>query len=588
MWSSKSLRSAIAALFLISIIAYFTVSAGSFSEFEAKVPVSFNRGGGKHDTYKEVPDMAKKKPNIAYMGDSNNEVGGEPKMGSLGGVGNHGPDSKEKPNKDNEGSLSGDSGVDTQMAKPFGSSKDLDALEKKPAGLSGLGIVSPGGKSECKKRDYVVMIDAGSTGSRVHIYEFDTCSSPPVLLKEEFKMLNPGLSSFDTDTAAAAASLDPLLSLALETVPEDKQSCTPVAVKATAGLRLLGKTKSDAILKEVRRHLEADYPFAVVDGDGISIMDGSEEGVYAWITTNYLLGNIGSNEKSPTAAVFDLGGGSTQIVFEPEMGESAKMTDGDHVYDFTFEGRKFTLYQFSHLGYGLIQGRNKINSLVIKSALEDGQELTKLTSKAETINAQGSVTIQHPCMPPGVTASDVVVEFAEDVFYVVNFRGPSEAFGAQCRFLAESVLNLDTECTSKPCSFNGVYQPSLTKTFHQNSEMWVFSYFYDRTNPLGFPRSFSVEELKDLTKHVCAGERMWKDVLLGDSVKALQEEPHWCLDLSFITAMLHTGYNIPLHRELRTAKTIANNELGWCLGASLPLLNPKDGGWKCRVKKVSV
>ncbi|KAM9915346.1 hypothetical protein OXX59_010561, partial [Metschnikowia pulcherrima] len=93
--------------------------------------------------------------------------------------------------------------------------------------------------------------------------------------------------------------------------------------------------------------------------------------------------------------------------------------------------------------------------------------------------------------------------------------------------------------------------------------------------------------LRDLTKTVCAGETLWKDVLLGDSVKELQEEPHWCLDLSFITAMLHTGYNIPLHRELRTAKKIANNELGWCLGASLPLLNPKDGSWKCRVKETA-
>lgn len=447
--------------------------------------------------------------------------------------------------------------------------------------------MNPSADKGCKKTDYVVMIDAGSTGSRVHVYAFDTCVSPPALMREEFKMLKPGLSSFDTDTVGAAKSLDPLLKFALETVPKDKQSCTPVAVKATAGLRLLGKTKSDAILKEVRLHLEEHYPFAVVEGDGVSIMDGSEEGVFAWITTNYLLGNIGGAEKTETAAVFDLGGGSTQIVFEPQMGDLGKMAEGDHVYNFIFGDRQFTLYQFSHLGYGLMQGRNKINLLVVESALKDGQKLTKLTAKFKTENAKAEHTINNPCMPPGVVASDVVCELAEDEFYVVNFKGPLEAAGAQCRYLAEKVLNLDTECTTKPCSFNGVYQPSLSKAFHQNSEMWVFSYFYDRTNPLGFPKSFTVEELKDLTKYVCAGETMWQDILLGDSVKALQGEPHWCLDLSFITAMLHTGYNIPLHRELRTAKTIANNELGWCLGASLPLLDPMKGGWKCRVKKVS-
>lgn len=602
----------IAALVLLTITTYLTLSATAFSEFEVKVPASFTSGNqGNKDAPKEVPDTGKKVsnkppsqpvaepvkvngPNLAQTEDKD-----KPKMGSLSGTGD---DSQGKANKDNEGSLSGDSGVDTQANKAGAvvADKELQAQppmkenppkEKKPAAAPAPAPGTPGkasgNKGECKKTDYVVMIDAGSTGSRVHVYAFDTCVSPPALLKEEFKMLKPGLSSFDTDTAGAAASLDPLLKLALETVPKEKQACTPVAVKATAGLRLLGKTKSDAILKEVRRHLEDDYPFAVVDGDGVSIMDGSDEGVFAWITTNYLLGNIGSKEKTPTAAVFDLGGGSTQIVFEPQMGDSAQMSKGDHVYEFSFGGRDFTLYQFSHLGYGLMQGRNKVNSLVIQSAIKDGQNLKKIENKAETKDAKATVTIKNPCMPPGVKASNVVVEVGKDEFYVVNFEGPAEATGAQCRYLAEKTLNLDMECTTKPCSFNGVYQPSLTKAFHQNSEMWVFSYFYDRTNPLGFPNSFSVEELKDLTKHVCAGETMWKDILLGDSVKALQEEPHWCLDLSFITAMLHTGYNIPLHRELRTAKTIANNELGWCLGASLPLLNPKEGNWKCRVKKVN-
>ncbi|KAM9917533.1 hypothetical protein OXX59_009270, partial [Metschnikowia pulcherrima] len=301
----------------------------------------------------------------------------------------------------------------------------------------------------------------------------------------------------------------------------------------------------------------------------------------------YLLGNIGSSEKTPTAAVFDLGGGSTQIVFEPEMGDNEKMVEGEHKYELSFGDRDFTLYQFSHLGYGLMQGRNKVNSLILNSAIKGGVSVTPYESKAAAKSATGAVTINNPCIPPGVVAKDVTVEVSSSEIYVVNFKGPSEASGAQCRHLAEQVLNMEAECTSKSCSFNGVYQPSLVKAFHKNSDMWIFSYFYDRTNPLGFPNSFTVEELRDLTKTVCAGETLWKDVLLGDSVKELQEEPHWCLDLSFITAMLHTGYNIPLHRELRTAKKIANNELGWCLGASLPLLNPKDGSWKCRVKETA-
>lgn len=445
---------------------------------------------------------------------------------------------------------------------------------------SGLSQSTKGKSSsgECTKTpEYVIMIDAGSTGSRIHIYEFDVCYSPPRLNNEVFEMLNPGLSSFDSDTLGAAKSLDPLLKVALKSVPENKKSCTPVAVKATAGLRLLGEEKSEKILRAVREHLENDYPFPVVEGNGVSIMSGDDEGVYAWITANYLLGNIGSSEKLPTAAVFDLGGGSTQIVFEPEFKNGEKMADGEHKYEIDFGSRDFTLYQFSHLGYGLMAGRNKVNSLIVEAALKEG----KLTEGAAT-----KTTLISPCVPPNEVAEDVKVKLESGETYTVDFKGTDTPAGAQCRFLAESILKKDTACTQKPCSFNGVHQPSLVKTFKDTSDLYVFSYFYDRTQPLGMPSSFTLQELTDLAKVVCNGETTWINSLsaIDGSIKELREEPQWCLDLSFQVALLHTGYDIPLHRELKTAKTIDGNELGWCLGASLPLLDGKN--WKCKVKQI--
>ncbi|KAH3687683.1 hypothetical protein WICPIJ_001336 [Wickerhamomyces pijperi] len=454
----------------------------------------------------------------------------------------------------------------------------IDGDDENNSGLSssskGKTVAASG---ECTKTpEYVIMIDAGSTGSRIHIYEFDVCYSPPRLNNEVFEMLKPGLSSFDTDTLGAAQSLDPLLKKALESVPENKKACTPVAVKATAGLRLLGEEKSEKILRAVRDHLEKDYPFPVVEGDGVSIMSGDDEGVYAWITANYLLGNIGSSEKLPTAAVFDLGGGSTQIVFEPEFKNGEKMVEGEHKYDIDFGNRDFSLYQFSHLGYGLMAGRNKVNSLIVEAALNEG----KLT------DGSTKTTLISPCVPPGEVAKDVKVKLESGESYTVDFKGTETPSGAQCRFLAESILKKDTACTKKPCSFNGVHQPSLVKTFKDTSDLYVFSYFYDRTQPLGMPSSFTLQELTDLAKVVCNGETTWINSLaaIEGSVKELKEEPQWCLDLSFQVALLHTGYDIPLHRELKTAKTIDGNELGWCLGASLPLLDGKN--WKCKVKQV--
>lgn len=210
------------------------------------------------------------------------------------------------------------------------------------------------------------MIDAGSTGSRIHIYKFNNCGPSPSYEYEVFKMTQPGLSSFAGRPDDAAKSLDVLLDEAKRVVPEELRKCTPVAVKATAGLRLLPGSQSKDILDAVEKRLHGQYPFPLKDGD-VVIMDGKDEGVYAWITANYLLNTIRADTPSntPTYAVLDLGGASTQIVFEPTFKKSDQgLQEGEHKYDLTFGGRKHVLYQHSYLGYGLMRARRHVHQLV--------------------------------------------------------------------------------------------------------------------------------------------------------------------------------------------------------------------------------
>lgn len=125
---------------------------------------------------------------------------------------------------------------------------------------------------------WALMIDAGSTGSRIHAYKFNNCGPSPAYEYEVFNMTRPGLSDYGDNPQAAAESLDVLLDLAVKAVPENLQKCSPVAVKATAGLRLLGHAKSDAILEAVKDRLDTKYPFPVLQKDGVVIMDGKDEG----------------------------------------------------------------------------------------------------------------------------------------------------------------------------------------------------------------------------------------------------------------------------------------------------------------------
>ncbi|KAI9470113.1 MAG: nucleoside phosphatase GDA1/CD39 [Benjaminiella poitrasii] len=401
------------------------------------------------------------------------------------------------------------------------------------------------------KTEYAIMIDAGSSGSRVHVYRFKVCQpNDPILEDEVFHMLEPGLSSYKDNPEMAAHSLKELLDIAVKSVPEDVQKCTPIAVKATAGLRLLGQETSDRILRAVRQFMETNYPFPIAGEHGVEIMDGKDEGVYAWITVNYLLGKLKKSQRGKSAAVFDLGGASTQIVFEPTfMDRDEFMAEGDHKYILEYQSRDYELYQHSYLGFGLNVASQRIKS-----------EIINLTGKQQAI-------YPHPCLPENYK-EDIK---ASDGNSTVQLVGTGAGYTA-CRGVVEKIFNKDTLCELGSCAFDGVYQPPLKDTFHSNNDLYVFSFFYDLTQPLGMPTEFSVRELGELAEQVCRGDaRPFQH--MPKAVELLKDKPDYCLQLTYIYNLLRFGYDIPSDRLVRTAKKIRGAETGWCLGASIAMLD---------------
>ncbi|PPQ85476.1 hypothetical protein CVT24_008322, partial [Panaeolus cyanescens] len=279
---------------------------------------------------------------------------------------------------------------------------------------------------------WTLMIDAGSTGSRIHIYKFNNCHATPSYEYEVFVKNQLGLSSFKGRPQEAAESLDPLLDEAVKVVPKAMWGCTEVWVKATAGLRLLGESDAGKILDAVEGRLRDVYPFSVRGEKGkeaVQIMDGKDEGVYAWITANYLLGTIGDKAKGgdkntanananandgsdPTYAVLDLGGASTQIVFKPEFGDTKSdkgLEEGEHKYDLKFGGEGYVLYQHSYLGYGLMQARRHVHAVVeFMDGIRPGAEKDKGDDKKGDDKKDGGKDgkekkrrVPNPCLARG-------------------------------------------------------------------------------------------------------------------------------------------------------------------------------------------
>lgn len=86
------------------------------------------------------------------------------------------------------------------------------------------------------------------------------------------------MSSYVDNPKAAADSLDKLLKEAVKSVPVQLQKCTPITVKATAGLRMLENGMGEQILKEVEKKLKNEYPFPLIKERAVEIMGGDDEG----------------------------------------------------------------------------------------------------------------------------------------------------------------------------------------------------------------------------------------------------------------------------------------------------------------------
>ena len=386
-----------------------------------------------------------------------------------------------------------------------------------------------GGKTGVESTKYAIMMDGGSTGSRIHVYEFLYCDNEVMKLKNEiFREVKPGLSEFDAGESAAK-SLGPLLDIAAEHIPKEFHSSTPIALKATAGLRLIPEAKADDILKSIAK-LFQNYKFKT-NKDSVSIIDGKDEAILAWYTVNFLAGKLNQNQE--TAVTLEMGGGSVQVVAQTE-----KKGTAEYYETFKHAGRKFDLYRHSYLGYGLMEARKRI----VQHFVENHDH-----------------SAGFPCYPVGQK-----VVFASE-------NGDTELVGneggwQECKKVIEGILDTDAVCLQEPCSINGIHQPNINNA----EKIFVFSFFYDRIHILGFPTASTLEEVEQKLEKLCSINTNTSEIEL--ETLAVRANNFYCLDLGFIYLLLKEGFKIDEKKELQIAKRVEGFEIGWSLGAAIKML----------------
>lgn len=100
-----------------------------------------------------------------------------------------------------------------------------------------------------------------------------------------FLLFLPGIATFADNPWNATHYLHPLLDYAASHVPKSKHRETPVFILATAGMRLIEKSKQKAILEDLIINIPKRYQFHLSPNQ-VEVISGKQEGQQIFVLSN--------------------------------------------------------------------------------------------------------------------------------------------------------------------------------------------------------------------------------------------------------------------------------------------------------------
>lgn len=454
------------------------------------------------------------------------------------------------------------------------------------------------------------MIDAGSTGSRIHIYEWE----PRVLYSHRdvqdavagkklsfpssqtrwSDRLRPGIASFATISEddqlvkAIAEYLAPLLEFAKMVIraKEGQYQSFPIFFRATAGMRTLSQEDRFRVLNAVRTlfHDPSYSPFYFED-EFARVLSGEEEAVFGWAGTNFIMGNLlqesqgaGTvNNPRLTYGALDMGGASTQISFyqpqEDIMAGLFKLQIG--------QGKHWNIYAHSFLYFGMDEARRRLQARLLAGVHNDSTRLI--------------TGVENPCLPGG-TWQEVRLNIhydkrgketwddhsgvSENGYYQGLLKNDKATGDFDlCMKYTKDLLHLEDNDWCEfahrgQCSFDGVFMPDLPRQSEHFGEFLAISNYFHVWEFLGLPERASLDQLYNSTQMIC---NMNKAELIQFNKKTANvdgnEVEDYCFRSSYAFNVLHHGYGFGLHECITATDVINGQKVGWALGAMLYEIN---------------
>lgn len=385
---------------------------------------------------------------------------------------------------------------------------------------------------------YGAILDAGSSSTKVKIYRWPprTSLSSVLEIKQvgDSEKFSPGISNYVNDSGNMSSYIGQMMDSVKRNIPEDKYSTTSLYLLATAGLRVLPENDARNLMVAIRNVLgnKTLNPF-VYNPSNVRILSGEEEGVFAWITINYLENFFGSNQPpSKAVGVLEMGGGSTQIVFLPDGPLLANM------FQVRIAGERYSLYAHSYLFYGQDYMISRIERFIIEQ------------------NPKSS-PYTNPCM---------LKEDTKEVLYgenITTFRGEGDP--SKCLTILNSFLKSATDdmCYPKPCAIGTTYQPSLgTDNFYAIA---AFTYAPESLKAVDSSGKLNIDLLNKTANNYC--QKTLSDATSNTSIPSKYGSPYCMMGL-YIPALLSKAYGFtPETNKIKLVNKISDITVDWTLGA---------------------
>ncbi len=480
------------------------------------------------------------------------------------------------------------------------------------------------GKSHC------LMIDAGSGGSRLHVYEFKNrvfnIIPPPIsdvtTDSRWTSRLKPGLATLytasDEDLPRVVAEyLFPLLEFARTVLHEKKDHWSEyfIYLKGTGGMRTLSVRDRKRIINTVRDLFRNEFtpllfedtddavvwnnPFRFDQAEQARVISGEEEAIYGWTAINYLMGTLQTNSQgfgtvsypNRTFGALDLGGASTQISFyEPDediVANLFKMQIG--------ASRHWNVYAHSFLYFGVNLARERMGArLIMETDKESGPPLR-------------SGTYFNPCLPGmynstftskihftgvGMETWDGASKVGKDAgsYSVLMYNDDTRGDFDKCLKLTTGLLRLDANGWCKfahggDCSFAGIYQPPLPRQAVDFGEFFAFANYLHIFKFNRLSEKSTLDDIRSAAEHVCG---MSYEETVKWNKGRLSHQPdlqNYCFLTTYAYAMLTEGYGFKNHDNITAASVIDGQKVGWALGSTLYEINTME--WSFRADDVS-